>query len=187
MDVVVGDRVKLLNIKGEGVVKTILPNGNVIIEEDNGFDSEFHLSEIIVIKNDDTHHYKVDESVINKKIKHKIIPEKKHKSSVLDKYVRTPKYQYESVVEVDLHLEKLVEFPNRLEDWQKLHKQMQHFKHCLETAIDKNIKRIVFVHGVGQGILKTEILNYLANYPQFKVKDADMLEYGRGATEIILR
>ncbi len=187
MDVCVGDKVKLLNIQGGGVVKAVLSSGNIVVTEDTGFDSEFLLSEIIVIKQDDSHHYKVDEVVINQKIKNKITPKKKASSSILDKYVRTPKYQYESVVEVDLHLEKLVEFPNRLEDWQKLHKQMQHFKNCLETAIDKNIKRIVFVHGVGQGILKTEILNYMANYPHYRVKDADMLEYGRGATEIVLR
>lgn len=182
----VGNKVKFLNENLSGNIKSILPNNKLVVEANDGFDYEVAINEVVVVNEDNSHHYKVDENEIS----HKIIKTKKtaqpSTKGVLDKYVKSTKYQYEKIVEVDLHLEKLVEFPQSLDDWQKLHTQMQHLKNCLNAALEEKVKKIVFIHGVGTGVLKIEIRNYLANYPNLTVRDADYREYGAGATEVII-
>ena len=112
---------------------------------------------------------------------------KKTQSDFLSKYTNSSKYKVGRVIDVDLHLERLVEFPAKLDDWQKLHTQMQHVKNCLSSAMKKNIRRIVFIHGVGTGVLKTELHNYLARFDYLTIKEADFREYGSGATEVFIK
>ena len=49
--------------------------------------------------------------------------------------------------------------------------------------LSKKIQRIVFIHGVGEGVLKTELQNLLNKYP-VKYYDASYKKYGLGATEV---
>jgi Smr domain len=184
----VGNKVKVLNENYEGIIKELLYNNRLIVTCTDGFDYEVSINEIVIVNDDDTHHYIHDENVISEKIiKDVVFNKSKPSYGILSKYIATTKFQYEKILEVDLHLEELVEFPQRLDDWQKLHTQMQHLKKCLNAAFDENIKNIVFIHGVGTGVLKTEIHNFLADYDNLVIKEADFREYGSGATEVIVK
>ncbi len=184
MKIVIGDKVKFINENLEGVVKEVLLDSTILVEAKDGFDYKVGLSEIIVVGEDNSHHYNIDSTIISKKVSS---PPKSSLNTVLSKYTGTTKYQFERVVEIDLHLEELVEFPTKLEDWQKLHTQIQHAKKCLNAAFEEKVKRVVFIHGVGTGVLKTELLNVLSNYDGIIVKDADYREYGSGATEVVIK
>lgn len=89
--------------------------------------------------------------------------------------------------EVDLHIENLVDSKKGMTNYDMLQTQIRHFQKELEQAIEKNFYKIVFIHGVGNGRLKQEILTILKGYPEFKVQDASYKRYGYGATEVILR
>ena len=182
-----GDIVKFLNEDLEGEIKKVISDSTLLIAATDGFDYEVAIHEIIVINKDNSHQYKVDDEEISTKIKSYNNSKSASSEKILDKYFKTTKFQFERVVEVDLHLEELVEFPQLLDDWQKLHTQIQHLKKCLNAALDENVKKIVFIHGVGTGVLKTEIRNYLSNYSNLTFKDADQREYGIGATEVLIR
>ncbi|MBN2261553.1 MAG: Smr/MutS family protein, partial [Prolixibacteraceae bacterium] len=55
-------------------------------------------------------------------------------------------------------------------------------------AIKNRVKRVVFIHGVGNGVLKQEIAKRLSSkYARFQFQDASFKEYGFGATMVILR
>ncbi len=185
MEIRVGHSVKFINENLEGEIKTILSEKRVVVTCLDGFDYKVSTNEILIIGEDNEHNYTVDQEEFTSKI----ISDKKSKGKkgMLGKYLDTNKYRYEGVVEVDLHLEKLVEFPEKLDDSLRLHTQMQHVKNCLSAARDKHLKKIVFIHGVGTGVLKTELHNYLANFDDLMVKDADFHEYGVGATEVFIK
>lgn len=188
MKILIGNKVKFINENIEGVVTEILAENKVKVLANDSFDYEVSLDEIIIINDDNTLNYTVNKELISNKIKSSNMSSNKGMSSnILTKYVTTTKYQYEKVIEVDLHLEELVEYPNKLEDWQKLYTQMQHVKKCLNAAFEQRIKKMVFIHGVGTGVLKIELRNFLSNYDDIIVKDADYREYGSGATEVILK
>lgn len=186
MSLVVGNKVKFLNENLEGIVKSVLQNGKVTVEANNGFDYELSVNELIVINQDNTHSYLLDEKQVKDKIK-LFKPEKNLSEGFLGKYTTTTKYQFEKIIEIDLHLEELVEFPMRLDDWQRLHTQMSHVKKCLNAAFNQKIRKLVFIHGVGTGVLKTELRNYLAEFENLSFKDADYREYGSGATEVFIK
>ena len=58
----------------------------------------------------------------------------------------------------------------------------------MKQAIDNKAYRIVFIHGVGNGVLKQEIHKKLkSTYAKYFFQDASFQEYGYGATMVILR
>jgi hypothetical protein len=102
-----------------------------------------------------------------------------------DKKIRTGG---SDTMEVDLHIEALREDYSSLSNGDMLRIQMNCFRSALEDAIRNKVKRIVFIHGVGNGTLKLEIRNELKrNYPECTSQDASFKEYGFGATMVHLR
>ena len=89
--------------------------------------------------------------------------------------------------EVDLHIEQLVDNHKTLTPVEMLDVQMKHFAAALEDAIRNRMKRIIFIHGVGNGRLRLEIQRVLKQkYPKLRYQDASFKEYGFGATMIFL-
>lgn len=90
--------------------------------------------------------------------------------------------------EVDLHIEKLTDNHLSLDAAEILDIQMSKFHISLEGAIRNNTRRIIFIHGVGNGKLKFEIRKALdTQYKKYRYQDASFKEYGYGATMVILR
>ncbi len=90
-------------------------------------------------------------------------------------------------LEVDLHIEELIDNHSGMNNAQILDCQLKHVKRELESAIDDNVKKITFIHGVGIGRLKHEIHLLLKSYPKIRFYDAPYSKYGFGATEVALR
>ena len=53
-------------------------------------------------------------------------------------------------------------------------------------AIEKGVPSIVFIHGVGEGVLKAELETLFSRY-DLSYQDADYMRYGMGATEVFLQ
>ena len=66
--------------------------------------------------------------------------------------------------------------------------QISRFTIALDGAIRGKTKKIVFIHGVGNGKLKYEIRKTLdSKYPKLRYQDASFKEYGYGATMVMLK
>ncbi|MDR1672474.1 MAG: DUF2027 domain-containing protein [Bacteroidales bacterium] len=90
--------------------------------------------------------------------------------------------------EVDLHIEQLTDYPERLSAGEMLDIQTARFHVVLEGALRGNRKRIVFIHGVGNGRLRLEIRRIIdKQYPQLRYQDASFKEYGYGATLVFCK
>jgi len=57
----------------------------------------------------------------------------------------------------------------------------------LEFAIKNRIPKIVFIHGMGEGVLKSELDYLLGRYPEISYQDANYRKYGLGATEVYIK
>lgn len=92
------------------------------------------------------------------------------------------------IVEIDLHIDELIDNAKGLSNREILDLQLDKFQREMELAIKNRVKRIVFIHGVGNGVLKLEIAKKLSSaYARFQFQDASFKEYGFGATMVILR
>jgi len=92
------------------------------------------------------------------------------------------------LVEIDLHIHELLEDTRGLTNHEMLEIQMGRFRNELETAIANGTRRIVFIHGIGNGTLKQELRKELnSNFKKYYFQDASFKEYGYGATMVILK
>ena len=92
------------------------------------------------------------------------------------------------LVEIDLHIHELLEDTRGLASHDLLEVQLGRFRNELDTAIENGTRRIVFIHGIGNGTLKQELHKELSTkYKKYYFQDASFKEYGYGATMVILK
>ena len=66
--------------------------------------------------------------------------------------------------------------------------QLKKFNDVMKENIKNKNHRIVFIHGKGDGVLKTSLLKELKkNYPTCYSQDASFKEYGYGATMVKIK
>jgi len=100
----------------------------------------------------------------------------------------TEKKKPAETVEVDLHIQELLDDTKGLSNREMLEIQLEKVEREMNSAINANVKRIIFIHGLGQGVLKQEVTNLLkSKFPKYYFQDASFKEYGYGATMVILR
>ena len=92
------------------------------------------------------------------------------------------------LIEIDLHIQELLDNYSNLTNTEMLTVQMNKFNEELGKAISSGAKKIVFIHGVGNGTLKNELRRELQRkYSKYATQDASFREYGYGATMVILK
>lgn len=86
-------------------------------------------------------------------------------------------------LEVNLHIEELMDTTNGLSSGDILMAQMNEFRKVMDANIKQKGKKIVFIHGKGEGVLRKNILQELKyRYKGCVWQDASFREYGFGAT-----
>lgn len=88
--------------------------------------------------------------------------------------------------EVDLHISALRERYDNLSPHEILNIQVKYFESALENAIAKGYRKVVFIHGIGNGALKQAITNRLNDYENINVQAASFAKYGAGALEVLI-
>lgn len=173
----VGDTVETIDDVISGVVVAI--NLNIItIESNEGFLLDYSSSELLKKSADDG--YKITNFDVVNAMGEKEYSKKNKPQPIKPKERNAPK------MEVDLHIHQLRSSSRGLSNHEILSIQIEAAKRQLEFAIRKRIQKVVFIHGVGEGVLKEE-LKYLFNrYDNLKHYDADFQKYGLGATEVYL-
>ena len=91
------------------------------------------------------------------------------------------------IVEVDLHIDELLDDTRGMSPGEMLQYQLQKFREVMEQYRRKPGQRIVFIHGKGEGVLRKAVLDELRRkYPTCKTQDASFQEYGFGATLVTI-
>ena len=176
----IGDEVSVLDEAINGVVLSI-ENNEVCIETEDGFMMTFFVNKLI--KNFKTSSLSKNIGSFNSdKIKlDKEIPKPRS-------FVKETKVKGEiPPPEFDLHIEKLVKNYKGMNNFDILNMQSETAKRHIEFAIRNRIPKIVFIHGVGEGILKAELDFLLGRYESISFRDANYQKYGSGATEVFIK
>ncbi len=91
------------------------------------------------------------------------------------------------VVEVDLHINELLDDVRGLSNAEMLKVQVDRFNAVMEEYGAHKGQKIVFIHGIGNGTLKHEVRRLLnSRYKNHNFQDASFREYGYGATMVII-
>ncbi|MEI6815654.1 MAG: DUF2027 domain-containing protein [Bacteroidota bacterium] len=102
--------------------------------------------------------------------------------------IRKPANEFPGMttMEVDLHIEELIDDIRGMSNAEIIKIQLRHFDHKLNEAITNKMRSIVFIHGIGKGVLKNEIISILDTMDGITYSSASMQKYGNGATEVFL-
>lgn len=89
---------------------------------------------------------------------------------------------------VDLHINELLDNSRGMSNAEILNYQVDAFRKVMDSNLKEKGKKIVFIHGKGEGVLRQALmkeLNY--RYKGCEVQDASFREYGFGATQVTIR
>ena len=175
----IGDKVSVLDEDISGIISR-MDNNTIFIETDDGFELEFSEHELIKEASKS-----IKSEVFSEYSPNEVISEKEQPTR--RKVVKVkPKERNQPTMEVDLHIHHLTESTKYMSNYDMLNLQLDTARRQLEFAIKKRIQKIVFIHGVGEGVLKMELETLFSRYNNVKQYDADFQKYGLGATEVYI-
>ncbi len=182
-----GDRVAFVDEVGGGVVLDPPLGGRVRIRTDEGFVLIRLVKELVPYDPDVARQaYRITDHQAGMVAANDVMEEKRLKRRGT-RPGKTPKRAEDAgVAEVDLHLHELVEDETRLSQGEKLSYQLAYFERSLEGAIRDGKRKLIVIHGVGEGVLREEVRKVLQYYENVRFHDADMARYGAGATEVLI-
>lgn len=176
----VNDKVAVLDDAIEGVV-TSIKNDEITIETTDGFLMKFLQKELIKIN----HSNELKNTIKSQGVIKKSIDSNPPKKQATER-IKVSKQDF-GVPEFDLHIEKLVKSKGGMSNYDILTLQAETAKRHVEFAIKNRIPKIVFIHGVGEGVLKSELDFMLGRYDSISFQDANYQKYGLGATEVYFK
>lgn len=175
-----GDKVTVLDEAISGIVSKI-EGSTVFIETEDGFLLDFQAKELLKMDGKDT----MTSNIFSEQSFREVLSEKEQ--NIKRKSVKVkPKDRNQPTMEVDLHIHKLTDNERHMSSYDKLTLQLDTATRQLEFAVNKRIQKIVFIHGVGEGVLKMELETIFGRYDNLKFYAADFQKYGLGAMEVYI-
>lgn len=185
MNLSIGDKVSFLNEKGQGIVSKIINKKMVAVTIEDGFELPFAVSELILI-----------EAAIKKETPKKPVePQPKtdltklfQKKNFSDSPKKSkPHAQNNGMLEmeINLHIEELLDNYKGMSNAEIIQVQLKHFQKALDKAISGRYKKLIVIHGVGNGRLKHEVRSILSS-ENMRFYDGSYAKYGYGATEVVI-
>ncbi|MCF6351134.1 MAG: Smr/MutS family protein [Flavobacteriaceae bacterium] len=169
IDFKIGDKVSVIDDTIIGEIIEII-HTLITIKDENGFQYKYQYKELVKIFN-------FKESFI---VNYKSFLKEEKSFETVKKSIKK-----QSVLEVDLHIHQITESVKNWSNYEMLSKQLDYARQKLDFAIKNNIRNIVFIHGIGQGVLKRELYQLLKKY-KVEINDANYQKYGKGATEVYI-
>lgn len=176
----IGDKVAVLDDDISGVVIKV-QNDQISLETTHNFVMTFFVNELVKVNNSNELGGFFSTQSLSSVLKEKEEPKKR--SFVKEKRSRKDEF----VLEVDLHIEKLVPSKRGMSNYDILTLQMETAKRQLDFAVKNRMPKVVFIHGVGEGVLKAELDFMLGRYDNISFQDANYQKYGLGATEVYIK
>jgi dsDNA-specific endonuclease/ATPase MutS2 len=177
MTIKVSDKVETIDDAISGIVIKVVGD-KITIEDSDGFEFQFEANELM--------HYPTETDIEQAIYDLDIEAIKLEKASTKRTVVPSvkPKERDAPKFEVDLHIHNLTASTKHMSNYEMLNLQLDTARGQLEFAIRKRIPKIVFIHGVGEGVLKQELETLFGRYNNVQYYDADYKTYGLGATEV---
>jgi hypothetical protein len=147
--------------------------------ENSFVDNDFFDDKAVV------HHIIKDE--LTSKIEQLTVDEMMRASLMKEQKEKRPESKRSAMglIEVDLHIDEIIDSTAGLSNGEMLELQLARFNRVMQENLDRKGQRIVFIHGVGNGRLKTDIRKQLERkYGKCEYQDASFKEYGYGATMV---
>ena len=172
----IGEKVSFLHESGWGVIREF-KNDSVIVEDETGFERPILLNDLVKIHGDQTETF----DSVPLDFSEKDVGSNSSNNSRID-----DTRKFKDFWEIDLHIHELLDSELGLTNSEMMRHQISVLKSFFRNATDKQVRKLIIIHGVGQGVLKSEVRAFLQQQEGIEFYDADYREYGKGATTVEL-
>lgn len=159
----VGDRVSVVDEDIRGIVLHI-KNQQVEIEDKYGFTYIFSQNQL-VLQDEELYH---KEPLQKKEETHKITPPKRLKNEI----------------KLDLHFDKLVKTPESYQAWERRAIQKEKLLDTLDYCKKNFIKKLLIIHGLGDGILQEMVYDTLRGYSGIEYDENEFFKHFSTSVEV---
>lgn len=168
MDFKIGDKVLFKNENLKGKVIKINSNYKITVVSSDGFELDVAVIDLVKIEKGTDKATAYGEYTYTKDVDRRTSKSQKRQKS-------------QTVLKVDLHIELLTSNYHYLDNFEIIQMQLNECHKKIQQALDSNISKLIIVHGIGAGVLKSEVHKLLKNYKLrfYLSKDA-------GATEVMV-
>jgi hypothetical protein len=174
----IGDRVSVLDSTVEGKVVAIDGPWHVLVETDDGFEESYEKTQLLKSVSSMDVRELIDPDSMAQIILEKEKREHRRSSKPhIDRFGRVD-------MEIDLHIEALLDNFRNLSNAEILNVQLTALRNAMDKALAMDYHRLIVIHGVGEGILRSAVEEVLSEYQGVEFFDANYKEYGLGATEV---
>lgn len=180
-----GDRVRFLDEVGEGVVVEYQGQHAVVVRTEDGFDFTYQAAQLVPVVADSDYGLDTYGGMTEASFQEKIKADQP-KVTMPQSSSKSRKAAPVDELEVDLHIHHLVSTVAGLTNGDMVQIQLQKVYETIAIARERRIKKVVFIHGKGEGKLRTEIRAMLKTMGNLEFFDASFRRYGQGATEVRL-
>jgi len=130
---------------------------------------------------------KVEAVTIEEAIKAKRAADRPARKPVTKREIKAQSSKRPGIIEVDLHINELLDTTAGLSPADILNRQIDEFRRVMDANLRNKGQKIVFIHGKGEGVLRNALLKELKHrYKGADVQDASFREYGFGATQVTI-
>jgi len=147
----IGDKIKFIRSNDFGVIKEIISDRKVRVEDSSNFIVQVNKDEIIL--HDDSTNSVSSYGDLSKIKDDSYVQRKKEK-----------KVSNLNVMKVDLHIESLITDYHLMTNQEIIHIQIKRCEDVLMESLNSNVQKLVIVHGIGEGVLKKEVHHLLNKY-----------------------
>lgn len=174
MDFSTGEKVRLISEIGYFIIIRQKKTGFYLISDAHGFEHTVLISELVKIHSEEIPLSAPYIEIVSEKEK---IRKSKTSKSNSNKKAETPI--------IDLHIESLLDTHINMTNGEILQHQMMAFRGFYKHKKAESYRKIIVIHGVGEGVLRSEIIHFLHGQDNVEYHDADYQRFGGGATEIV--
>jgi hypothetical protein len=180
-----GDKIRFLDAVGGGVIVQYDAEKQLVwVETDDGFDvGPIPASKCVLSESADKYQRirmassaQLRKEVAAAPVTPQVAPAKR------------PKKQRDEWI-IDLHLDALPTSGNGMNDVEKHQYQLRFFRMQMQQHLRHRGRRVVVIHGKGNGVLRNEIRQIIKREfgTQVEMHDADFAKYEEGATLVVVK
>lgn len=175
----VGQKIVFLEESGGGVIEGISEHGKFVVLDEDGFKRFYVASQLASVQGED---YSIDDIDASS-----IADSDNGVVNLKTNIAGSNRKRNKTCPEVNLHIEELTESHFGLSNYEILSRQMMAFKRFYDISRSRKQRKIVVIHGIGEGVLRYEVRSFLNGENGVEYYDADYTEYGQGATAIEIK
>ncbi len=172
----VGEKVRAVDEAAEGIIEAI--DGATYYINVDGMTFPYDQDELVRVEHDDLIKPHLERATLT--------PKEREAERAARKKLRGLQDAEDATYELDLHIHALLDRFEHMTNGEILQYQMTRCRAFLREAIEKRYPKVVIIHGVGEGVLRSEVHRFLDQQDHLSYHDAPYRTYGFGATEVLI-